>query len=733
MSDSLETLIRLYTDIQSNVENLHHNLGQLNWKSFIKHALLNIKTDIIKLKEKEQQLKKANDDLLLQIHESSKQLAKYQSQHIIVDILHLDEQFCIVNKPANICIDGDEDVTLEKLTLNTLRNVSKIRHCHQLDRATSGILIYALTRKAAAKVSALFQNREVIKVYYAIVHGHVPLNRFIIDVPLTSSPNDPIREMIANPTYPGRAAVTECTVQKRGYWEGKPVSLIKVHLHTGRRHQIRLHLSHCGHPIVGDPTYSNHPHQVNVDRMYLDSHQIILNFKNEHKSIDVSTNSKYIFDQLIEGTNHINQKHKCEDVALFCPEPHSLDKYHYSLIIPFVVEHDATDIKILIKKSNQLDMFHHRKPRSQTLKAMCWNFVCEARLQSGHCDAAQTISQTLFSKMPQFASYLIDKSTFVPSEFRIDSRTFTDEHNAKYLAHHLASNLRRGSMHHCTILCAPYVIFMAPFENTIINDTTINQNRNMQWCSLRSLSDEILCYSPLHLISIKDKKLQMDPLLHFVLSNDCISSQKWVKNHTVRCRFTMHTENDMWMERYQVKRKDNEPIRVLDNVGIYVGSIKAAKNIKRLKELNITHIIDCTASHKEYITNDGRTRLCIPVQDAVTQNIVQYMDECLQFITHALDAEKHVLVHCWQGASRSVTIIIGYLMKYHQMKLKDALDYIAQVRGAFAKPNTGFLLQLIEMEKRLFHCNSFNITTKQMERYQRKHIAASKTTRFLDV
>ena len=85
-------------------------------------------------------MKELNKKTRLEINELSQQLNHYQSKHIIVDILYQDDQLCIVNKPPNICIDGDEDVTLEKLVLNTLEITSenasnKIRHCHQLDRA----------------------------------------------------------------------------------------------------------------------------------------------------------------------------------------------------------------------------------------------------------------------------------------------------------------------------------------------------------------------------------------------------------------------------------------------------------------------------------------------------------------------------------------------------------------------------------------------------------------------
>lgn len=724
--------------LQSQINEMNKSLNQLNWKSYLKQSLQEIKKDIINMKQRENELKQLNNKRLSEIHKLSQILDQYQSKHIIVDILYLDDQLCIVNKPANICIDGDEDITLEKLVLNTLNNTSKIRHCHQLDRCTSGVMIYGLTRKSAAKVSTLFQDRNVIKIYYTIVYGHIgdKLNHFMIDFPVAKSHNDPIREVIGNNGNPGRSAITECFVEKRGYFESIPVSLIKIYLHTGRRHQIRLHLSNIGHPIIGDPTY-NHLIHNKFDRMYLDSHKIILNFNKENKTIQVSTNSKYTFSALIidEKEGKTNDSDKQQKQLLF-PKPHSFDTYYYTMIIPFVVNDNCNNnIQILIKKSNKLSMvnYKNKKPRTQTLKSLCWNFVSETCLNPGHCDAAQTMANKLLNDYPKFASYLIDKSRFASNKFNIKDNgdNCNNADNPKYLAHHLASNMRRIVNNHCTILCPPYVIFMVPFDSKIINDKVINENKNLFWCPLLNITDEILSYSPLHLLTINEEKLGMDPLLHFTLSNNYVVSQNWINNQKSVSILKLELNESMLANIYQMKKRkyiDNEPIAILpekilkDKGKLYLGSIKAAKNIKRLKELNISHIIDCQSKENKFIkkTKNGFTKLCLCLNDSINDNILQYMDKSLEFIANSLNDNKNVFCHCWQGASRSVAIIIGYMMKYHNMTLKQSLEYIEKVRGSFARPNNGFLLQLIKMEKSLYHCNSFQLSSKQIARYHRK-------------
>ena len=238
------------------------------------------------------------------------------------EILYLDKHYCIVNKPANICLDGKDETTMEKLTTSTLDAMNheykyKIRHCHQLDKLTSGILIYGLNQNSTKKMNKIIQNRDLTKIYYAIIHGHIPsnINHFILDFPIT----DDKEVMIVNNNKEGRPAITECIVEKIGFFRSKinqeqqiPVSLLKIKLFTGRRHQIRLHLSHIGHPIIGDKKYSNN-HKL-FDRMYLDSHRTTfnINIENTQKLIDVQTNSNQEFDVMIINKDGNGNKNNAE-------------------------------------------------------------------------------------------------------------------------------------------------------------------------------------------------------------------------------------------------------------------------------------------------------------------------------------------------------------------------------------------------------------------------------------
>ncbi|KAE8728398.1 Dual specificity protein phosphatase 1 [Hibiscus syriacus] len=141
--------------------------------------------------------------------------------------------------------------------------------------------------------------------------------------------------------------------------------------------------------------------------------------------------------------------------------------------------------------------------------------------------------------------------------------------------------------------------------------------------------------------------------------------------------------------------------------GLFLGSIAASNNVDALKRLNVTHILTVASSLKPAHTTDFVYKV-IPVADKEDTNISQYFDECFNFIDEARRQGGGVLVHCFVGKSRSVTIIVAYLMKKHGMSLSEALEHVRSKRP-LAAPNPGFILQLKEFE------NSFREQMKANE------------------
>ncbi|KAJ7980114.1 putative Dual specificity protein phosphatase [Quillaja saponaria] len=144
-------------------------------------------------------------------------------------------------------------------------------------------------------------------------------------------------------------------------------------------------------------------------------------------------------------------------------------------------------------------------------------------------------------------------------------------------------------------------------------------------------------------------------------------------------------------------KEDNVPSKIEE--GLFLGSIGAANNKAKLKNLNVTHILTVASSLAPAHPNDFVYKI-IGVMDREDTNIKQYFDQCFNFIDEAKRLGGGVLVHCFVGRSRSVTIIVAYLMKKHNMSLSQALEYV-KARRPQACPNAGFISQLEDFEKSL--------------------------------
>lgn len=201
--------------------------------------------------------------------------AQTPAQDIPLTILYQDDSLAVVVKPCGMVVhpaSGNEDGTMVNALLYHLDRLSGIGGerrpgiVHRLDKDTSGLLLVAKDDKTHAALSDMLSRRMMEKHYVAVVQGHFREPRGLIDLPIARSRTDR-KKMAVDKS--GRPSQTEYAVLRE--WPDR--TLVDIHLITGRTHQIRVHMAHLSHPVLGDVIYG-HKDTPKAPRLMLHAYRL---------------------------------------------------------------------------------------------------------------------------------------------------------------------------------------------------------------------------------------------------------------------------------------------------------------------------------------------------------------------------------------------------------------------------------------------------------------------------
>lgn len=240
----------------------------------------------------------------IQITIPSPEVISLKPENILLDIIYEDEDIAVINKPQGMVVHpapGNYSGTLVNALLYKCDNLSgingKIRPgiVHRIDKDTSGLLVVAKNDYAHRNLAKQIKDKTAVRIYWAIVEYNFKDTQGIIDAPIARHPIHRKKMAVIN-GQTSRNAVTHYTVLENfhGY------SLIALKLETGRTHQIRVHMSYIGHPVLGDLVYGRKKQSFNLEGQMLHAKKLGLKHPSTDKYMEFEAPLPQYFTDMLD-------------------------------------------------------------------------------------------------------------------------------------------------------------------------------------------------------------------------------------------------------------------------------------------------------------------------------------------------------------------------------------------------------------------------------------------------
>lgn len=227
---------------------------------------------------------------------------KIKAEKLTIEIVYQDESLAVINKAQGMVVHpapGNYEGTLVNGLLYHLDNLSSINGVirpgivHRLDKDTSGLLVVAKTDTAHRALSNELKDHRIVREYTALLHGRLKEEKGTIDAPIGRDPSN--RKKMAVLHKNSKSAITHFQVLR--YYD--KYTLVRVRLETGRTHQIRVHFSSIGHPIVGDPVYSNGKNEFGITVQLLHAGRIELTHPISGAKLEFEVSRPSLFKEIL--------------------------------------------------------------------------------------------------------------------------------------------------------------------------------------------------------------------------------------------------------------------------------------------------------------------------------------------------------------------------------------------------------------------------------------------------